>query len=317
MPFGVVNERNARNPAFAVRFAAWYLSQNKQKYGSFEAAYRQGYNPGYTGEKGPWSLLPAGYVPRTGALSPSEAASTAVERAGEKATLTDPWVVVSDGKVRFVNAANPPQNVAKGFGLPVRRSEFERAFSHYNDLYQAYAARNAKPVEVAQLLRKGWSDHAVTVALSKQPSFVKSPVWQASAPQYLGIVRTVMGQPKPGQYRDLVRKAIVNNWGEASFLEALRKRPEYLASNEYKNNYAGNANLYRTIYGEPEEQAREIIKQAALQRKTPDQFAAELRSAPEYQTSPEYQGKTLSFLEQLGFVLGGRPTLKDERAGLA
>ena len=79
-PWGhVVSQSDLTNPKFNIQWSSWYFSQQVSKYGSVDAAYNKGYNPGYTGP--PLStLLPKGYVPKTG-LSPSDKGAVAAETA--------------------------------------------------------------------------------------------------------------------------------------------------------------------------------------------------------------------------------------------
>jgi murein DD-endopeptidase MepM/ murein hydrolase activator NlpD len=61
-----VSERQARNPAFALQWGARFFAAQLRKYGTYEAAYRRGYNPGYKGA-GPFAGLggeerPGGFI---------------------------------------------------------------------------------------------------------------------------------------------------------------------------------------------------------------------------------------------------------------
>jgi hypothetical protein len=104
----------------------------------------------------------------------------------------------------------------------------------------------------------------------------------------------------------MLRQAIVNNWSGESFAHQLRKLPGYLQSNEFKTTEAGLGNVYKSIFGDPDDNAKVTIKEAALGGWTADQFASELRARPEYQQSSEYLARAGSFFQQLEGILGVR-----------
>ena len=306
---GPVTEAAAKNPAFAVRFAAWYFSQKKAQYGSFDEAYRKGYNPGYTGP-GPSSLLPKGYVPRTGSLSPQEEASVAVETADEKAALTNAWAVRTKDGVKFVTAADPPKNTIRSFGQPVDQSGFLRAKQHYNDTYQAYVGKDAPDAAIAHILNTGLSDYALANRLSQSPNFKNGTVYKARAGGIVQYAKGLYGdnwKPDP----DLVRKAIVQNWDEGTLVAKLRARPEYLKGPQFKKDEAGKLFLHQSIMGQPDEAARTLIKEATLGGWSDDQYAAFLRGSDAYKYSPEFQTKALTFAKAMGLFTGAVPTLVD------
>lgn len=64
-----VTEKQARDPAFALRWGARFFASKLRQYGSYDAAYRRGYNPGYKGS-GPFAGLGGGAGGSGGFLSP-------------------------------------------------------------------------------------------------------------------------------------------------------------------------------------------------------------------------------------------------------
>ena len=309
MPWGeTVTEANAKNPAFAVRFAAWYFSQQKQKYGSFDEAYRRGYNPGYTGNRLPSGLLPKGYIPKTGALSPTEQASANVEQAAATQELTDPWVVLRNGKVKFVRGAQPPKGVLTFDGVPVTRSAFLGAKRQLEETFLSYTNKRPTDTQVATVLSKGWSQYTLAKTLAGSKDFVNSPIYKSRAPAYQDAAKGLLGD-KEKLDPALVRDAIVNNWGGDTFQAVLRKRDGYVRSNEFKGKVASYSNVYQTIYGTPDEKGMTTIKEVAAQDWSFDQFAGWLRSQPEYTFTPEYRSKALTFAETLGLITGATPVL--------
>src|SRR5512146_2038716 len=143
VPFGVVNERNARNPNFAVHFAAWYFSQKVDQYGSYDAAYRRGYNPGYTGP-GPFANTPKGYVPHGSGLSPTEAGQVSAER-----------TVATD--------------IAKGQNPYLQGQAFLQAWHHDIDpIFLAYANRKASRAEARRIIGQGLSAYQIQLELASK-----------------------------------------------------------------------------------------------------------------------------------------------------
>jgi hypothetical protein len=135
-------------------------------------------------------------------------------------------------------------------------------------------------------------------ALAQRPAFYKSPIWQSKSRDYIGIARE-LGMKVD---RKLVAQAIVNSWDGQSFAEKLRELPSYLSSNEFKTNEAAIANIYRSIFGEPDEQNTLAIKEMALGRWKPDQAAAAFRADPNYRNSAEYRSKVYELSAALGFL---------------
>jgi hypothetical protein len=102
--------------------------------------------------------------------------------------------------------------------------------------------------------------------------------------------------------RKLVAQAIANNWDGSAFAEKLREQPGYLKSSEFKNQEASLGNIFRSIYGEPDEQNKLAIKEMTLGRWKPDQAAAYFRTLPEYRQSAEYQSNIYGLQSALGFL---------------
>ena len=310
-PWGKLTQADLTNPAKNIRWSMWFFKQKLDKFGNPDAAYNKGYNPGY---KGPalTSLLSKGYVPRSG-LSPSDEASVDVEKSGEKSALTDPWVTIDkNGKLGFSNTVEPPKNVvtwgAPGVGAPLRQSQFASLYNTYNDIAIAYTGKDAGAATVAKWIKTGWSPTTVATVLSKTPAFTKSPVWKKSAPGIVGVAKSLYGQDwKPDN--DLVRRAIVDNWDQATLETNLRSRPEYEKGPVFQDDLAKKINVFQQIYGTPGDDVKDLIKQKAKAGWTNDQLAQWLRSLPAYKGSAEYRSKELSLLDALGFVTGQQVTL--------
>jgi hypothetical protein len=148
------------------------------------------------------------------------------------------------------------------------------------------------------IAKSGISEYTLIKGLVKRPAFYKSPVWEAKSRDYFSIADD-LGMKVD---RKLVANAIANNWSGAAFAKRLRELPGYLGSNEFKTTEASLGNVFRSIFGEPDETRKLEIKEYALGGWTPDQFAARLRGDPEYRNSAEYQSKIYGLQSLLGFL---------------
>jgi len=185
----------------------------------------------------------------------------------------------------------------------IAKEDFKRYWNDLNDLYQSYAGRNASHKEAKNLYKSGLSPTSIIKGLIKRPSFYRSPTWQSKSRDYFGIARD-MGMRVD---KKLVANAIANNWDGSAFAERLRELPGYLDSGEFKTKEAGLSNIYRSIYGEPTEDAKITAKEMALGRWSEDQAASYFRSLPQYRNSAEYQSNVLKLQEMLGMPMTAPP----------
>lgn len=112
----------------------------------------------------------------------------------------NPWVVWENGHIKFVNSVAPPSNALTSFGLPIKRSDFLQAQSHYNDLFHSWLGRGVKGNELARIISHGVSDFALQLHFTKLPGFKKSAVYrsyQAQANNALGFKYNL----RPGEIR--------------------------------------------------------------------------------------------------------------------
>lgn len=180
----------------------------------------------------------------------------------------------------------------------ITRAEFNRQWGYYNDIYQAYAGRNASRKEAFALIRNGITATTLAKHLAKQPAFFKSPIWKQQADKYYGPARNMGMQVD----RKFVAQAIANNWDPYVFQEKLRQRPGYLKSNEFRTVEAGMKNAFTALYGEPDAEWGAVIKRAVLGRWTEDQWKSYLRQQPGYRNSTEYQETMGSIRSLLGYT---------------
>jgi hypothetical protein len=236
---------------------------------------------------------------------------TAAELAAGKEAKGNPWVVIQDGKVSYVQSVSPPKNVLVGSTsngiIPIRRSDYLQKKSLINEYYQKYIGSNVDDAHLATILKTGMSEGAIINMLSKSPKFFRGQIWQAQAPSIKGYAKALMGEnyKVPAEF---IRKAIINNWSEGTLRRKLIEKPEYLQGPEFRQNVSQLQNVYSSIQGRPDEAAMQGIKEAALGGWSSDQYAAYLRNRPEYTGSQEYKSKALSFLDALGLVTGEQAT---------
>src|SRR3990167_1186652 len=243
-------------------------------------------------------------------LSPEDRAGAAVDLAGAKEAITAEWAVLKDGKVSFVKSATPPKNAVKAYGAlgggdgqAVSKDDFLRTWSQANDLFLSYTGKNATAAQIASVLTKGLGTYALTNTLSKAPQFVNSPVWKAHAPGIIGIAKDTLGEGAKVD-NDFVRKAIAQGWDQATVQRKIIQMPAYLKSPGFQQKVAGLNNVHQSIFGVPTAQDMTSIREAALGGWSEDQYAAYLRGSDNYRYSPEFQARTLSFLDAMGMFVG-------------
>jgi hypothetical protein len=313
-----ISEQDKLNPAFAIRYAAWRLSGYASVYGgSIDDIWKGGYNPGYgPGEPGyvknPVSqFLPKDYV-GTGGLTIDQSAGQDVTKQNLRNGLTDPWVVginAKTGKLRVVKSANPPKNAIMYDGVPMSASDWARTRRDLDQYFVSYTGGRPDNKMVLKYVQKGWSPYYLTTQLAKLPSFQKSPIWKSQAPAYQAAAKDLLPEGKSAPAAT-IKQAIINNWGTATFQAVLRTGDGYIHSNEFKSNATTLLNVHQSIMGVPDQKALTGVKDAALAGWSTDQYAAYLRSTPQYTSSPEYQSKTLTFLSALGLITGENAVLK-------
>lgn len=318
-PWGTLTQSDLTNPARNIQWSMWFFAQKVDQFGDYNAAYNQGYNPGYKGAD-LTSLLPKGYVPRSG-LAPQQkgqvAAETAAATAAAKAQIYDRWVVRNPngtlGFAKIKDATRPPKNVVVAGGQPLTLSAFQQAKTTYDNYYYTYLGRPATNREVAALLEHPTSEYQLTLSLSKKPGFEHSPIWKSHANGIVGVAQSLYGnnwKPTSKADKELIRRAIVENWDQATLEENLRNRPAYLQGPVFKDGVAKFSNAFQSIYGAPGADAQQLVREAVASGWTGDEWAMWLRAQPAYTTSPEYQANALNIATQLGLVTGRVPALK-------
>ena len=210
--------------------------------------------------------------------------------------------------------AKDPRNAVKVFGQPLTRSQFLREQSQVNDLYLSFTGKKATAQQVAHILTSGMSSYQIKVQLSKTKGFIGSPVWRQNAPGYQSVWDQMYG-PEGRPDDKEIRYAIVNNLGGEGFAQRLRQRPDYVKSNEFKQNEATLSTVYTRIYGVPGADGENVVKTATINGWNQDQFASYLRAQPQYTNSEEFQSKALNFATALGMVAGGLPTMTPGSGG--
>ncbi len=309
-----ISQQDKTNPAFAIQYAAWRLSGAVQKYGSIDAAYLKNYNPGYTGSTNPISrLLPKGYVGTPSQTSTQTATKTIATQTVTSA-MKDPWVVQTAHGFKYVNATEPPKGTVTYGGQPVTQSGFTQVWKQtYADTFFAYTGRQAKPQEIVQILKNAPSVYTLGNNLATQKSFSNSPVYKKSAPGLVSYAKTILGnnwKPSGG----IIRKAIAQNWDQATFYAHIKSLPAYQQGPEFKDNLAKMQSTFESVYGknsDPEINA--MLKQKALAGWTTDEFQSWLIAQPAYKHTAAYQAKATQFLTQMGLITGAQATLSGDQ----
>lgn len=286
-PDGRITDQRAFNPVFAINYMAWRMVGHIRKYGTLNGAYDQGYNPGFHGDsrgQGPAAYVP-GFYRGQGKLAPSPQ-----DQAGRSQDRTQAGQQLA-GKNPYL----------QGYA-------FTQAWhSSIDPVYEAYAGRGATKAEAMQALKNGWSAYHIQVMLSQKKSFINSPVWKSNAPGYQAIYRQIYGNVRPPNL--LVGYAIIHNLG-ASFADVLRQGKGYVKSQEFKQNATSMANVYRSIFGEPDLHGQNVIDRVTAAGWTADQFADYLRKQPDYTKSNEFRKAGSSFAS----IFGNVTTLTKEQA---
>lgn len=310
--FGSVTANFAKNPNAAINYMAWRMAGTRGQYASLDDWYRSpGYNPGFTGDSrgsGPGAIIRQDapkYVP-TPVTTVAQSAAQSVATTQAKDVLVDPYVAKIVKNNKMITTGDPKKALVYN-GLPVRRSDFLATKHQLEDTFVTYTGQRPSNAQVQTILRNNWGDYTVLQKLSQKPGFFKSPIWKQKAPAFQAAAKDLTPDGKVS--RDLVRTAIVNGWTTDVLQAQLRKRTEYVKSNEFKANAATLTNVHMSIMGVPDPNGVTAIKEAALAGWSLDQYAAWLRAQPNYTTSPEYREKTLSFLDQLGLITGKQTVL--------
>jgi hypothetical protein len=308
----VIDAAWASKPGNAIHFATWLLHQSYAAGNTdIRSAYGTTYNPTFyeknPGKAGPEGLLPKGYI-GVGSQTPEGSATKAVATAHAKSTITDPWVVLTKGGFKFVNSDTPPPGTVQYGGQPITRTQYNQIWNQtYSDTFFAYTGRHAGAHEIQNILARAPSVYSLANELAGKPGFDKSPVWKQHAPGLVSYARTVLGEnwkPSGG----IIRKAIAQNWDQATFYAHIKQTDAYLKGPEFRDNKAKMQAVYEQVYGKADAGAHTLINETTLQGWTPDEFASWLRSQDAYKQTPEFQSKQVSFLSALGLITGQQAT---------
>lgn len=329
------------NPTWAINYMAWRMDGGIRHYPTLDDWYRgsngdksapRGYNPGFTGDSrgpGPSAVTKkaggsaAAYTPVI-PQSPTQTGGKSSTTSAATQAFKDPYVVgvAANGNLITKFSDTVPKNAILFDGSPMTASVFKSLARSLDSYFVSYTGGRPSNKMVLNYVNKGWSPYTLTVALSQNKNFTKSPIYKKMAPEYQDQVKNILG---PGENVNnirgaptkqnakgnlLIKSAIVNGWDSQTFAAVLRQRPQYVQSNEFKGNTATLLNVHSSIMGVPDAGAMNTVKQAALAGWSADQYAAYLRAQPTYTQSPEYQSKTLSFLGSLGLITGENPVLK-------
>jgi hypothetical protein len=231
--------------------------------------------------------------------------------AEETAHVTDPWIVVVNGKggtkFSYGTGMNPPKNVLMYGGQPVTKSDYTTIWgTKYAGIYEDYTGRVPTPADVAYTLGKGLTPYGLQAYLASLPGFTSSPIYKKEATDINQLSIQILGTNAPEK---IIQQAISEGWTQTQLEANLRQQPDYLQGPEFTDKYAAMKAVYQQIYGQPDANANQTIKQVAANGWDTNAFANYLRTQPEYKTSLEYQDNTVNLLDKLGLILRGPSTL--------
>lgn len=300
-----------KNYGVNIRFSAQLLSSAVSTYG-YDGAYLKGYNPNDPNKGAAWSDIQTTLksAPKGLVLAPSQGPGTSTPAPGDNsiAPFKDPFVTGINKQGKF-STTNDPNKAMQFDGRPLTRSTFLSLKDSMTSLYVSYTGGRPSDSQIQNYIINGWNPYTLEVILSKGKKFASSPIHKEFVGNWKNdpnIKDALGGGSLPPE---LARQAIVNHWDSNTILTKVRALPTYTKSNEFHGNVATMLNVHSSIMGTPDAKAMVAIKDAALAGWSTDQYAAWLRSQPEYSRSPEYQTKALSILSGLGLITGDRPIL--------
>ena len=301
-----ISDADKANPAFAIQYAAWRLSGYATTHGgSIDQIWIGGYNPNYRpGVDGPANFisqyLPKGYV-GTPSSTIDQSATKSVQTSAVTAGLKDPWIVQTRQGIKFVGGTLPPKGALQWFGLPMTRSQFLQYQNSLDATYLAYTGKRATAGQVANVIKNGWSTTQVQMQLAATPAFKNSPIWKQNAPSYIAAWQNIYG-PNSKPDPKALTYAIVHNLDTTAFQQTLRSRKDYTTSQEFKQKTAALSGTYTQIYGVPDENGNNVIKQAAKNGYDANQFANYLRQQPQYTSSDEFKANAMGWAQKMGLL---------------
>ncbi|MHB8742567.1 MAG: transglycosylase SLT domain-containing protein [Sulfuricaulis sp.] len=283
-----VTAADLKNPSYNLRVAAWYLGQGLDKFGNYQDAYTQWYNPGASAQTTgvPFKDVPKGYVLVNLSPSPQQTANRSADVTAAK--QTQPYI------------------------------QSQAAKRLLDPIYMAYANRKASDAEV-----KGWLGQAggdatminttqierVLANPDSNPNIYRSPIWVTHYADYEDAYKKLFG-PDVAVPRSALLFGIVHNLNTTAFAQMLRDgtvpgQSPYEGSQEFKGNVANATTVYQNIYGTPDANGQAFIQSAVKGGWNQAQLESYLRSRPEYTSSGEYKTRSIELAARMGLVPGG------------
>lgn len=320
----VLSDQWKQNFNNAIKYVAWRMAGQIDAHGSLDGAYAGGYNTTAYAGAPPSHFLPKGYVPTTGPgtqPTPAETAGPAVAgTAARKGLATTQWAVLRNGKVKFVTTRDTydpatgqalhsaPKGTLTVFGQPLSSSAFLQQYQSISDDYLAYTNKRPSFGQAAQVIKSGTSQFQLRQQLAQDSGFVGSPVWKQNAPGYTAVWQSVYG-PNSTPDTQAIRDAIASNVGSMGFQQQLQQRSDYNTSQQYKQAYAANQNVFSQIYGQPQADDHATIDMAVKNGYDSNQFAAYLRQQPQWKSSAEAQSLYYGLASKLGLIQGAQTVM--------
>ncbi len=243
-------------------------------------------------------LLPPKYAQSIHWKTWGTSATSSLGAAAVKGGLADPVLRDKNGKV-----------ITDDWGSPITRNAVLTEKLTYDDLFRQYVGRKMTTQEAVKFTKNHWSAHSIADQyLTKLPAFFKGKVFKQAYDGFLagpGGWESVYGvQKNLKPPKELVRQALLRgNNGTAWFADQIRKLPQYKQSIEYKKFSADFSQVYNQIMGQVDDGGKKMIDEFIMQRKSAEQFAAELRKSPGYATSLEQRNLVEQSAAQAGIQL--------------
>lgn len=277
----------------------------------YDGAYLKSYNPKDPHRAKAWANIQQtmSSAPQEVQYAPSSGPGPTPAAPGDTsvAPFRDPYITGINKQGKFTTT-NDPNRAMLYNGAPVTRSAFLTIKSSLTSHYISYTGERPSNSQISTYITKNWNEYTLDVLLSKGSKFENSPIVKEFRPNLEARLRDVL--PNGGKIPDeLLRQAIVNHWDSDTLKDKLRHGKDYLKSNEFKGGVATLLNVHDTIMGTPDAKGMVTVKDAALAGWSADQYAAYLRSQPEYSRSPEYQSKAMTILDRLGLITGAQTVL--------
>jgi len=276
----------ALNPVWAINYMAWRLTGGIRTYGNIDDAYHKQYNPNQPQVADPSSRYPGWYQPLAKVPpSPQDTAgrSQDTKQAGQQLAGQNPYLQGYAFTQAWKGTIDPIYEAYAGrpatkaeatlalkngwsayhiqvmlsgkksfIGSPVWKSNAPSYQSIYRSIYGnvrppnqliSYAIVHNLGASFADTLRQG-------------KGYVKSQEFKANATSMANVYRKIFGEPDL-RGSNVIDRVTAAGWTADQFADYLRKQPDYVKSNEFKQRTAGVAQVFGNVQTLTQAQADE------------------------------------------------------------